>query len=43
MRVKPSRHSNEEMALGITPAHAGKTNAIEAIKGLFKDHPRACG
>ncbi len=28
---------------GITPADAGKTRAIAAVKNLCQDHPRGCG
>ena len=29
--------------IGITPAHAGKSNYIKAIRRQRKDHPRPCG
>ena len=29
--------------LGITPAHAGKTDVLAVIGIIVGDHPRACG
>ena len=33
----------DEVAVGITPAHAGKRTAVIAVCPVTWDHPRACG
>ena len=43
MRGKPLSVGIEEVAAGITPAHAGKTEVHSILPQLIRDHPRACG
>ena len=43
MRGKPADDQAVEVALGITPAHAGKTFSACSGSHPHRDHPRACG
>ena len=43
MRGKLSPLSRIHPGNRITPAHAGKTQAVSGIDALSADHPRACG
>ena len=43
MRGKHFRKTVELRFTGITPAHAGKTQAVKCIGVPARDHPRACG
>ena len=43
MRGKPLEEVENCAETGITPAHAGKTNARYSRPCFRKDHPRACG
>ena len=43
MRGKRHHHVGRTQNLGITPAHAGKTNSIPTGASCGRDHPRACG
>ena len=43
MRGKPYSRLSAQSRAGITPAHAGKTDAVMTRVFGEKDHPRACG
>ena len=43
MRGKHGRTAKRLVAVGITPAHAGKTGGRSGRAGRCGDHPRACG
>ena len=43
MRGKVYELTDEGLVLGITPAHAGKSNAVRSAEELGRDHPRTCG
>ena len=43
MRGKLLRDSHKQLSGGITPAHAGKTEACHSNRRVYQDHPRACG
>ena len=43
MRVKLTEKDRIEAELGITPAHAGKTQNAHLWDEQYRDHPRACG
>ena len=43
MRGKLFSPAPNEVTIGITPAHAGKTGICPNICRYVKDHPRACG
>ena len=43
MRVKQQPRGLHEGDLGITPAHAGKTDYEAQYEMTTEDHPRACG
>ena len=43
MRGKQSVENDKLELVGITPAHAGKTNQFKVFAATYKDHPRACG
>ena len=43
VREKPSDTSSMIVAIGITPACAGKTKVPVTLRGLVRDHPRVCG
>ena len=43
MRGKPLRDRSGRPLTGITPAHAGKTDALHRAPRCAQDHPRACG
>ena len=43
VRGKPSHNLCSQHAYGITPAGAGKTDAVEHFLQIFQDHPRRCG
>ena len=43
VRVKLLFEFVTAMALGITPARAGKTTAVTDQRWAVEDHPRACG
>ena len=43
MRGKPPTLQSTTQSVGITPAHAGKTNHSDRCNACVVDHPRACG
>ena len=43
MRGKAETHLITRLALGITPAHAGKSDGVTVVGPVYSDHPRACG
>ena len=43
MRGKDASVAFARLAIGITPAHAGKREQDRARKDVRKDHPRPCG
>ena len=43
MRGKPTLERVADKAFGITPAHAGKTESLQALGHARWDHPRVCG
>mgnify|MGYP006887191738 CR=1 FL=1 len=43
MRGKPIVRSFTAPMIRITPAHAGKTKTLSAVRYVQADHPRACG
>ena len=43
MRGKHGVGKWELVRMRITPADAGKTSAVAAVKNLCQDHPRGCG
>ena len=43
MRGKVACPASTAGAVGITPAHAGKSPALRCKSGWTRDHPRACG
>ena len=43
MRGKAKAHLITRLALGITPAHAGKRSCCACRRPVVGDHPRACG
>ena len=43
MRGKRSQRNYLRSRIGITPAHAGKTDAARPAVKNHRDHPRACG
>ena len=43
MRGKVTVSSSSRVTMGITPAYAGKRNAMTVVKIVKKDHPRLCG
>ena len=43
MRGKGVKARYERVAVGITPAHAGKRRRSPSTPRRWKDHPRACG
>ena len=43
MRGKHYTGSDAEFDYRITPAHAGKTDALKASRSSIADHPRTCG
>ena len=43
MRGKPKAPQATGDAVGITPAHAGKTSSARKCSAACRDHPRACG
>ena len=43
MRGKVEDAWGDGFNLGITPAHAGKSNAVRSAEELGRDHPRTCG
>ena len=43
MRGKGFLYCHGVMRVGITPAHAGKSNVVRIVSVSLKDHPRTCG
>ena len=43
VRGKRHRHEHHTCCIGITPAGAGKTAALNQRIDIFQDHPRRCG
>ena len=43
MRGKGIHGNDRKSRIGITPAHAGKSDCLSVLKERLRDHPRACG
>ena len=43
MRGKATFSGRHRLAVGITPAYAGKRRMVHDGHGCFRDHPRVCG
>ena len=43
MRGKPNKRHYLEQLCRITPAYAGKTDAVFLFLDKLQDHPRVCG
>ena len=43
MRGKENCVLRRVLRVGITPAHAGKSNSVDMYKIKKRDHPRTCG